>query len=944
MKNLTITFLTLLTLLKKLNSKNFSSEFETFSCQKNKPSLTLNLNTHESLQFQGKFSISFWFKYKNSNKSTIFSMNTLMSNLNLSINNRNKLIINKKQTNLMATGGSSSLIDFQVRNSSNGWNFIYFFFESPRTKSKTIKFITSLNYEVEKVKQVIFEVDLKGFFVTFGAGKINSNCDSDILFYQCNLYDLKEPISMNSIKTLSYGLLKPVLLSKFNMESSYNKYYSNLLNSGIGDIENGSDTDSFAFFTSLATKNNKYNIKSHLFNNFSVFYLPNRLLPLYEINNSYIFIIQYNFLYKNFKKSNSENKYSHVLYQRFPKEGIEILIKADIDIKISSASSSTMNMRYFSNQQLQRRTPINYQVHIEDKKDDNLYLIPLNFLLVKVEQNSLNRIPKITFINGLDTSVVRMPEEFFELRANDRHLIGEPESNDFNQDEYFTFIEIKEVFFLRGSFFQQNTSSNSNTLYYSGFRQGEENLVLTCKTTNDIKRNMGDSIILLDLINCEENLEVECIDNCDICESDGCVICDPGYELRDLKCVKCGVEEGYDPILKVCFSGQEITEFFDTEFGNLKTTIMDLDIKNNHYFLATLKFDVDQNIFLHNGFLFYLNSRERQNVLIDVCWDEICFEKEQQIYFGLMNKKNNFPIEKIIVGNSNIYAIKPNSLILNLQKNTDFTAGTIIHKNFDCSFIGNYFFQQELGSIHFGKCLKNCSRGFYKDFLTNRCLKCSSKCQTCISTNICISCKKNEALVIGQCLSCQKPCLTCQNNPNSCLSCSNPEMFLDNKCERLCQNKSELCQVCDIYSGKCLKCKLGFSLRGGKCEENKCFISNCKICFSGDSCRLCESGFVLENKNCRVCSNNCTFCPFGYKLTVDSSCVRDKLVDVVVFERENEIVVRKDDEKEDRNYSKENILKQKNEGILFVDEEGEIEFGEINTLGFFFILVFRILF
>ena len=939
MKILTILLLTTI-LTTKIRTLNSSSEFETFSCQRNKPALTLNLNSHNFLQFQGKVSISFWFKYKNSPKKTIMSINTLISNLNLSINNRNALVIDNEETELIARPASSSLIDFQVRNASNGWNFIYFFFESPRTQSKMIKFITSLNYQVQKVKQVVFEVDLKEFAITLGSDKINSNCDLDALFYQCNLYDLKDPISMNSIKTLSYGLLKPVLLSKFNLESSYNKYYSNLINSGIGDIENGSNPDNFAFFTSLGTKNNNFNIKSHLFNNFSAFYLPDRLLPLYEINNSYIFLIQYNFLYKNFKKSNSENQYNHVLYQRFPKEGIEVLIRADIDVKMSTASASTMNMRYFTNQQLQRRTSINFENYTESIKDDGLYIIPLNFLLVKVEQNSLNRIPRITFINGLDTSVIKMPEEFFQLRANDRHLIGEPESNDFNQDEYFTFIEIKEVFFLRGSFFQQNTRSNSRTLYYSGFREGEEDLILTCKTTNYIKRNIDDSKILLDLVNCEEILDPECIMNCDICEKDICLICDPGYELENNECIQCSGFQGYDPILKVCYNGQEITEFFDTEFGNLKTAIMDLDIQNNHYFLATLKFDVDKEIFLHNGFLFYLNSRERQNILIDVCWDDVCFEREQQIYFGLMNQKKNFSIEKIILGNSNIYAIQPKSLILNLQKNTEFPPGSKKYKNFDCSFIGNYFFQHEPGSIYFGKCVTTCLRGYYKDFITKRCLKCSSKCVTCLSANICLTCKKNESLVVGQCLPCQKPCLTCRNNPNTCLTCTNPDMFLDNKCNRLCEKKSKLCQICDIYTGNCLKCKSGFSLRAGSCEKNECFISNCKICMSSNSCRLCQRGYVLENGLCRVCSNNCTFCPFGYKLTVDSSCVKDQQINISpIDKRQEEIIIQKDQIKNKE--GNQNIVKQKNEGIVFVNSLDQIEFvfRYFSHFSFIFVLI-----
>ena len=80
-------------------------------------------------------------------------------------------------------------------------------------------------------------------------------------------------------------------MTKFSYEASYNKIYSNILNSGIGGIQNGLERDSYASYTSLSPAVNQLEIKDHLVTGNEAFILPENLLDFYEINNSYVFLI-----------------------------------------------------------------------------------------------------------------------------------------------------------------------------------------------------------------------------------------------------------------------------------------------------------------------------------------------------------------------------------------------------------------------------------------------------------------------------------------------------------------------------------------------------------------------------------------------------------------------------------------------------------------------------
>ena len=108
---------------------------------------------------------------------------------------------------------------------------------------------------------------------------------------------------------LSYGISEPVFLSKFGYESTYNKLYFNLIPSGVGPMLNGQKQNSFTHYTSLSSSKNSLKVQNNLSNDFELFELPEKLLHQLSINNSYVFLMNYNFYFKDFEKNNFENEY-----------------------------------------------------------------------------------------------------------------------------------------------------------------------------------------------------------------------------------------------------------------------------------------------------------------------------------------------------------------------------------------------------------------------------------------------------------------------------------------------------------------------------------------------------------------------------------------------------------------------------------------------------------
>ena len=881
-------------LISQIQNLDYTTEIKKYHCKKNSPAISINLNTHEKLKFPGIVSFSFWFKFNNDIEKELFSINNLLNDLKIGLNYQNRILVNNELTSLPPVISSKNLNDFQKKTNSKGWSFLYFYAKIGNTQNDSFDFVMSLNYQRVEKNKIFFDSDLKEFFVTLGSDKKNSNCKMNALFYDFILYDNIKPFDDKDILNFSHGFAEPVFLSKFDYEASYNKVYSNLIDSGIGDLKNGADQNNFGLFTSLNTKLNSSKINSTLTNALSIFFLPPGLLPFYEINNSCVFLINFNFFFKDISQNVENNKYYHVLYQRFPKEGVDIKLRADLQVNITPENKNVL-IRYFINTKIKKQIPFD----LPTEGTEQLKAVPFNFILVKVEQNIRNKIPNITYINGYNMNEF-IYKENFDLNSDDQHLIGDSVARDSTRKEFCTFIEIVEVSFLRGSFFLQDTDKFSPLLFFTGLDQINPKFVLGCKNNNNIKRNFEDILNSeLNLLSCDDFVKEICdFDNCDICERGVCVICEIGFEIsEDGECMKCN--DGYDPILRICFEGTKNEEFFTTQFANLNVALLNVEF-SKQYFLSTLKFRINRDVFLHNGFFFFFNNVDDENRMVDVCWDESCLDKEQEMYFAFANKGNPFKIEKFIFGNSGTYAIEPISITYFLQNQTSFTPQEIKYKNFDCSFLGDYYFLELPQTKYYGTCTKSCPPGTFKDFLQRKCQRCPKNCKTCKSETICLSCEKSETLIQNQCLKCQKPCLTCSKTPNNCESCLTMEMLYENKCDRLCRKKNGNCQICDIYNGNCLKCEKGYILKGTTCEINSCRLIDCRICLDDNNCRVCEKGYEVKNGACLVCNNNCSYCPYGYKLTKAKKCIRDESIILVeqgksssqkIFGREEKIIV-----------------------------------------------------
>ena len=347
--------------------------------------------------------------------------------------------------------------------------------------------------------------------------------------------------------------------------------------------------------------------------------------------------------------------------------------------------------------------------------------------------------------------------------------------------------------------------------------------------------------------------------------------CRPNYFLKDGICTKCKDSDGYDPIAKECFVGMPMSEFIETQFGNLKAVTTDIELENN-YFLATYRYSVSQSTYSHNGFVLFSNNVENYNRMMDYCWDQACLAQDHGIYFAFGNTKQKIVLERFIMGNTGSYTVSPEQIIFSLKTKDLLEINSPKHKNFDCSIFGDYFFQPI--DIHFGKCTQNCDTSYYKDFNTQRCVKCHSSCRTCLSEKICLTCNRTYVLVLGECLPCQTPCITCNKTQNHCLSCKSSNMFneVDFNCNKLCSTNTG-CKNCDIYSGRCYVCKDGYELADGLCQATNCGIPNCTLCnVDGKTCKRCATGYSLTEGKCVVCSTKCEVCPVGYELT-NQTCV-----------------------------------------------------------------------
>lgn len=223
-----------------------------------------------------------------------------------------------------------------------------------------------------------------------------------------------------------------------------------------------------------------------------------------------------------------------------------------------------------------------------------------------------------------------------------------------------------------------------------------------------------------------------------------------------------------------------------------------------------------------------------------------------------------------------------------------------------------------------GNCLVNCNEGYVNlNSNPKVCIECEVNCKTCskINKNLCIICSEGYVLdydgkcrttcsdeytaISNKCSSCLvSGCKNCSSDISTCKECKNSLILSidSSQCIDECpigqflyNNKCKLCDAncikCDV-NGKCITCSIGyFNTSSGKCNSNcqegevklgdnceKCLVPNCKACDGYDlsKCLECKTGsllyqnqclskcnintFVLDNKICKDCKENCEKC------------------------------------------------------------------------------------
>ncbi|ELP88046.1 tyrosine kinase, putative, partial [Entamoeba invadens IP1] len=211
--------------------------------------------------------------------------------------------------------------------------------------------------------------------------------------------------------------------------------------------------------------------------------------------------------------------------------------------------------------------------------------------------------------------------------------------------------------------------------------------------------------------------------------------------------------------------------------------------------------------------------------------------------------------------------------------------------------------------------IKKCTPKFIgcKMYLTGVCVECEKdyylKNRICVSPNLttscstpspygCLSCSVGYYLDDGKCQVCNKKCLDCVELPNECVSCST-DTFLKN---HDCVSNIELDTKCETYlpNGMCMKCRNGYYMFDSTCymcdtscatcvgEANQCVLCNgtnymrdgkclpqssivgCNVTISPiEGCTQCQDGYFKNNKECQLCTLNCTTCD---NPTTCSSC------------------------------------------------------------------------
>ena len=192
--------------------------------------------------------------------------------------------------------------------------------------------------------------------------------------------------------------------------------------------------------------------------------------------------------------------------------------------------------------------------------------------------------------------------------------------------------------------------------------------------------------------------------------------------------------------------------------------------------------------------------------------------------------------------------------------------------------------------------------GYYIDTTTNKPVICTNSlnCKTCTYSTtsnsvVCTLCKIGYMLGSNG-IMCEQCTGITEISSHKCSSCSKTLGKCDNCVENYFVNAENICTACasncksclSTSSTQCLSCIGTFTLESGSCVSCGSSLTKCKKCTTGDTCTVCQDGYIVIGGKCVRCppgkmkadettctecglDNNCLACPLGNICTQPSS-------------------------------------------------------------------------
>jgi hypothetical protein len=476
-----------------------SLQFVDFACVPGKAPAVIGLSNHFELKISTSFTISFWFQYKDNSGSSVFSLRSGSTNMALLVGPSKKLKFGVLETVFPELWGVPVLTDAYKFTGPSNWHFISFAakFSSAGQKS-TMEFKLIQDGIVGESMTVDTAANASDLKVVFGSNENSNSCEISAQYHQVYIVDEFVNSARSDLMALIGGFIRPIFLSVFSREGSYTKWYSNLIRAGAGEMLNGLNPDSFGVYTGLGTNSNPLGRQFTLANDLSVYILPKNLLTSSSMDASYVFVMHFEFYYKDYFKIDYDNVYYHVLYQRIPQGGDMKVIRADLKMNFGLGVSS-LTERYFVN-----GSPVKQELYsLQLEGLGNTREVKFGFIMIQVVNHNLINKPRITFLNGYSNAPVSFSSDF-PLNSSDSHSIGDYNPLDGTRKELLSFVSVSEVAFYRGSFISASSNSSATSavpLLTDSF--SKNGIYLTCANKFPPQRfiNQSSSQVVLDACN-----------------------------------------------------------------------------------------------------------------------------------------------------------------------------------------------------------------------------------------------------------------------------------------------------------------------------------------------------------------------------------------------------------------------------------------------------------